>query len=213
MNRKIGRKIFVPLVLVGALLIGATPSFAYDVKKGDTLGNIAYQHNTTVSALAQKNPSIKDIDMIYVGQKIKTVGTASKPVASNVKAVANSYGADASTIQVFSQLVQAEAGAESYAGKVAVASVVLNRVDSKDFPDTIKEVIYQKANGYYQFSPVMDGMIHNTPSADAKRAVADALDGRNDHTSLFFYNPAKAKSSFMESRPTTYVIGGHVFKK
>lgn len=112
-----------------------------------------------------------------------------------------------------SRIIQAEAEAEPYAGKVAVGNVILNRVSSADFPNTIKGVIFQYSNGLPQFSPVADGTIYNTPSADSIRAAKDALAGaRPVGSSMFFFNPDKSAGSWIVANKTFVMrIGNHVF--
>ncbi|MGM0753571.1 MAG: cell wall hydrolase [Bacillota bacterium] len=116
--------------------------------------------------------------------------------------------------ELLAKLVHAEAKGESYAGKVAVATVVLNRVDSTEFPDSIKEVIYQVANGHYAFSPVQNGEINQAPSQEARDAVQEALAFRGQgQGSLFFYNPVTSTSDWITSRETLLTIGKHRFAK
>lgn len=114
-----------------------------------------------------------------------------------------------------SRIIQAEAGAEPYKGKVAVGSVILNRVNSKEFPNTIYNVIFEYYGNIPQFSPVQDGTIYNTPSQDSINAAKDAINGvRPVGNSTYFFNPDKAKGSWIV-KSKTYVtrIGGHVFYK
>ena len=76
---------------------------------------------------------------------------------------------------LFNRLVEAEAKGESYEGKVAVATVVLNRLDSPEFPNTVTEVITQVVGNSYAFSPVQNGEINKPASEEAKQAVEEAL--------------------------------------
>nr|WP_256521737.1 cell wall hydrolase [Halobacillus sp. A5] len=109
---------------------------------------------------------------------------------------------------LLNRLVEAEAKGESYAGKVAVATVVLNRVESDRFPDSIHGVIHDG----YQFSPVLNGSINEPAGQESKDAVEEALDYQGyDQDSIFFYNPDKADSSYLSSQEVTTVIGNHVF--
>lgn len=111
-------------------------------------------------------------------------------------------------------MVNAEAKGESYVGKVAVATVVLNRVEFKYFPNTVKSVIYQISNGYYAFTPVQNGTINEPASTESKRAVNEAIAmKRLGNGSLFFYNPKTAQSQWVKSRAVTTVIGNHVFAR
>ncbi|MGE6755404.1 cell wall hydrolase [Rossellomorea sp. NPDC071047] len=116
--------------------------------------------------------------------------------------------------ELLAKLVHAEAKGEPYAGKVAVATVVLNRVDSTEFPGSIKEVIYQVANGHYAFSPVQNGEINQAPSQEARDAVQEALAFRGQgQGSLFFYNPVTSTSDWITNRDTLLTIGQHRFAK
>jgi N-acetylmuramoyl-L-alanine amidase len=112
-----------------------------------------------------------------------------------------------------SRIINAEAEAEPYNGKVAVGNVILNRVHSSDFPNTIKGVIFDYYQGIPQFSPVADGTIYNTPSADSIRAAKDALTGvRPVGSATYFFNPDKASGSWIVANKTFVMrIGNHVF--
>ncbi|MFD1459007.1 cell wall hydrolase [Scopulibacillus daqui] len=108
------------------------------------------------------------------------------------------------------KLVHAEAGGEPMSGKIAVVDVVLNRVDSPEFPNNVHDVIYQPG----QFTPVQNGRINNTPNAADYQAVNQALASGNRQThSLYFYNPTIATNHWLDHLPTSQVIGNHVFKQ
>lgn len=113
-------------------------------------------------------------------------------------------------IDLMSQIVYAESKGEPYEGKVAVASVILNRVSHPSFPKTVKEVIIQKN----AFSCVKDGKIYVKPDESCYNAVMEAIKG-SDPTgnAVFFYNPRIATSSWMKNVSKTNVksIGNHVF--
>ena len=111
------------------------------------------------------------------------------------------------------RIIHAEAGAESYQGKVAIGNVILNRVKSSSFPNTIYNVIFEYYKSIPQFSPVADGTIYNTPSQESIQAAKDALNGtRPVGNATYFFNPNKAAGSWI-LKTKTYVtrIGGHVF--
>lgn len=115
---------------------------------------------------------------------------------------------------LFARLVEAEAKGESYEGKVAVATVVLNRVDSTEFPNTVTEVINEVVGDAYAFSPVQNGEINKPASDEAIQAVEEALtrqDRLND--CIYFYNPDIATDSWIRTRETVKTIGNHVFAK
>lgn len=115
---------------------------------------------------------------------------------------------------LMARLVEAEAKGEPYEGKLAVATVVLNRVDSPQFPNTITGVIKQKVSDCYAFTPVQNGEINKPASDESKRAVEEALT-RTDRlsNSLYFYNPEIATDHWIESRTVVKTIGHHVFAK
>lgn len=114
-----------------------------------------------------------------------------------------------------SRIIHAEAEAEPYNGKVAVGNVVLNRVSLSVFPNTVKGVIFEYYQGIPQFSPVADGTIYNTPSADSIRAAKDSLNGvRPVGSATFFFNPDKSAGSWIVANKTYVMrIGNHVFYK
>ena len=113
-----------------------------------------------------------------------------------------------SDTNLLARLIYAEARGETYTGKVAVGAVVLNRVKSAAFPNTISGVIYQP----YAFTCVSDGQINLSPDASALSAAKDAMNGWDpSYGSLYYYNPAVATSKWIYSRKTVVTIGKHVF--
>lgn len=113
-------------------------------------------------------------------------------------------------VNLLARLIYGEARGESYVGQVAVGAVVLNRVKSASFPNTVSGVIYQG----YAFTAVADGQINLTPNATAKKAAQDAMNGWDPtYGAIYYYNPATATSSWIFSRQTLVTIGNHVFAK
>ncbi len=109
---------------------------------------------------------------------------------------------------LLARLVHGEARGEPYTGKVAVAAVVLNRVKSAAFPNTISGVIFQTG----AFDCVRDGQIWLTPDAESLRAANDALAGWDPTAGcIYYYNPATATSSWIWSREVRLSIGAHSF--
>ncbi|WP_032120455.1 cell wall hydrolase [Clostridium amazonitimonense] len=113
-------------------------------------------------------------------------------------------------VELMSKIVSAESKGEPYEGKVAVASVILNRVAHPSFPKTVKEVIIQKN----AFSCVRNNTVYEDPDTSCYNAVMDAIKG-NDPTNnaVYFYNPKIATSNWMKNIDKTNVktIGNHVF--
>lgn len=115
---------------------------------------------------------------------------------------------------LFARLVEAEAKGEPYEGKVAVAKVVLNRVQSPEFPDTVTDVVTEVVGNSYAFSPVQNGEIHKPASEEAKHAVNEALTSDNHlNEAVYFYNPEIASDDWIRSREVVTTIGDHVFAK
>lgn len=111
---------------------------------------------------------------------------------------------------LLAQAIHGEARGEPYIGQVAVGAVILNRVDDSRFPKTIAGVIYQPL----AFTAVDDGQINLPPGDSATKAARDALNGWDPSGgALYYYNPAKATSKWIWSRPIIKVIGEHYFCK
>ena len=110
--------------------------------------------------------------------------------------------------RLLAKCVYAEARGEPYKGQVAVAAVVLNRVASSSFPNTVSGVIYQSG----AFSCVDNGSINNTPDSSCIRAALDALNGWDPTGGcLYYYNPKTAEDKWIFSRTVQTVIGRHSF--
>lgn len=124
--------------------------------------------------------------------------------------LSNSSSQNSSDLYLLAKCVFAEARGESYVGKVAVASVILNRVEHPDFPNTIAGVIYQP----WAFTAVYDGQINLEPDNDCYSAAQDALNGWDPtYGSIYYYNPRTATSQWIFSRETVVTIGNHVFAR
>jgi len=119
-----------------------------------------------------------------------------------------SSGYTSSDLYLLAKCIYAEARGESYTGQVAVGAVILNRVASSKFPNTISGVIYQKN----AFTAVSDGQINLSPDKTAMNAAQDAMNGWDPtYGCLYYYNPAVATSSWIFGRKTITTIGKHIF--
>ncbi|ADL12640.1 cell wall hydrolase [Acetohalobium arabaticum] len=116
-------------------------------------------------------------------------------------------------LETLARAVYSEARGESYVGQVAVAAVILNRVDSPEFPNTINGVVYQRHDGQYAFSAVWDGQIYLTPDETAYQTAKDALNGWDPSDgALYYYNPDTATASWIfENTVPIKRIGKHLF--
>ncbi|USG68085.1 cell wall hydrolase [Brevibacillus ruminantium] len=112
--------------------------------------------------------------------------------------------------ELLARLVYAEGRGEPYEGQVAVAAVVLNRVESSQFPNTIPGVIFAEN----AFSPVHSGRLSSATNETARRAVLDAIHGADpSQGALYFFNPETATSRWIWSRKQTVRIANHVFAR
>ena len=111
-----------------------------------------------------------------------------------------------------SKIINAESGGESLIGQIAVGDVIMNRVKSSLYPNTIYGVIFDRKYGV-QFSPILDGSIYNNPTYMATLAAKICLEGTSlSDNALFFLNPKTAQSNWIvKSREYAYTIGGHDF--
>ena len=115
-------------------------------------------------------------------------------------------------VSLLARLINGEARGEPYEGQVAVGAVILNRVKSPNFPNTIAGVIYQNN----QFSCVKDGQfdVPIDENSTVYKAAEEAMNGSDPtNGALYFYNPSKTKNKWLFSLPTVKTIGKHVFAK
>lgn len=168
--------------------------------KGAVDGIFGSQTKQAVRYFQQKN-GLK-VDGIVGDKTLSALG-----ISTNSNSSASSTYSDAD-VMLLARLIYGEARGESYIGQVAVGAVVLNRIKSASFPNTMAGVIYQR----YAFTAVDDGQINLTPNETAKKAARDAMNGWDpSYGALYYYNPATATSQWIFSRKTTVTIGRHVF--
>lgn len=182
------------LFLVAAPLLAADN---YTVKRGDSLFAIGKKYGTSVNALKREN-GLRG-DKIYPGQALRIPGGSTVSRSS-------SYSQD--DLYWLARAVHGEARGEPYRGQVAVAAVILNRVESSQFPNTVKGVIFERL----AFTAVADGQIYLQPNSSAIKAAREALNGADPSGgALYYWNPAKATSKWIWSRTIITSIGNHVF--
>lgn len=184
------------------LSIGAKPVSAvvmHHITKGETLYTIAKHNDISVNELKRTN-GLKN-NLIHPGDKLAI------PEGSGTSSSSSINGHD---IDLLARLVTAEASGEPFRGKVAVASVVLNRMEDPKFPETVAGNIF-KPN---QFESVSNGLIWNRqPTDDSYKAAEAACKGWDpSYGAKFFFNPAKVQGpSWVWTRRINEKIGNHVF--
>ena len=145
------------------------------------------------------------VDGIAGPATLKAMGIMSSGSSSSGSTTTSS-----TDLNLLARLIYGEARGESYTGQVAVGAVVLNRVRSSKFPNTIAGVVYQAG----AFDAVDDGQINMAPDNTAIKAAQDALNGWDpSYGALYYFNPNTATSKWIWSRPLTVVIGNHRFCK
>ncbi len=130
--------------------------------------------------------------------------------AMGIQSSSGSSTSSSANIELLARAVYGEARGEPYAGQVAVAAVILNRVEDSRFPKTISGVVYQSG----AFDVVADGQINLTPNSTAYQAARDALNGWDPtYGCLYYYNPKTATNAWIRQLPISVTIGSHVFCK
>jgi spore germination cell wall hydrolase CwlJ-like protein len=196
----------------------------YKIKKGDTLYSIARKNNVTLASLRRANN--KWNDKVKPSQKLLLPGanSAAKNVAFKTSMLAStadqapdssktSISYTKNELDLLARLITAEATGQPYDAMVGVGAVVVNRVQSSEWPDTISGVINQVAGGYYQFTPVKNGYIKKPASKIAIKAAKAALNGSDPSYNAMFYFDDTSTNSWLWSKPITARYGIMVFVK
>lgn len=178
------------------------PGVIHTVKKGETLYLISKAYNIPLDTLRRANNIYTNY--LDIGQKLN-VPVKPSTTASN----ASSYSA--SDLDLLARLITAEAQGEEYKAKVAVGAVVLNRVKSGSFKNTISGVIYEVIDGHYQFTPVLNGWINKPATADSIKAAKEALNGVDPTNGALFYFDNTATNKWLLSRPVSIRIDNMIF--
>jgi N-acetylmuramoyl-L-alanine amidase len=191
----------VLLLILGCSILKPSKVWAdwtYTVRRGDTLYTIARRTGITVNDLKGRNGL--GSSYLRIGQRLT--------VPTNTRASAGIPTRTSGDAALLASLINAEAGAEPYLGKVAVGGVVLNRVQNSKFPKTLAGVVYQP----HAFESVSNGLINQPPNADSRKAAVDALSGWDPSGgALYFFNPSKPVSPWIWARRIINQIGRHVF--
>ncbi len=171
--------------------------------KGSVDGIYGWRTANSVKAFQRKN-GLK-ADGIVGNATAKALGMPTGTATAARKSTSRS-----NEVYTLAQCIHGEARGESYIGQVAVAAVILNRVDDSRFPNTIAGVIFQPG----AFTAVSDGQMFQPPGESAMKAARDALNGWDPSGgAIYYYNPAKTTNKWIWSRPIIKVIGKHYFCK
>ncbi len=195
------KKLAVALGVFVLMTIIGIPVYAdvnHKVKAGESLFKLSRWYGVTITSIKSAN-GLKS-DKIIIGQVLRI------PAKQSVSRSSSSYSQE--DLNWLAKAVYGEARGESYQGQVAVAAVIINRLESNKFPNTIKGVIFEPL----AFTAVADGQIYLTPNSTAIKAAREAINGSDPSGgALYYWNPAKATSKWIWSRPIIKKIGNHVF--
>lgn len=188
-------------VLCAGVMASALPTMAwtYRIENGDSLFKLSKEFGTKINTLQKANGL--QSDLILAGKTLWIPDTVVKPMQ-------NSRGQN--DLYLLARLISGEARGEPYQGQVAVGAVIMNRLKSKDFPNTIAGNVYKKG----EFESVSNGQIWGPVTNSALKAAQAAISGEDPTGgALYFYNPAKvrSKTNWIWSRQVTGRIGLHVF--
>ncbi len=207
-------------------ILGNVENICYDIYSGDEYvsNEISTSANIVVEdALASIDDAMADLDEIAQAEAERIAAEEAAKAAEEAAKLAASYVDNPNMVikltneelDLLERLVQCEAGGEDMVGKILVANVVINRVNSKRFPNTVSGVI----NANRQFAPVTSGIINTTTaSSDTKKAVARALSGEDySDGALFFISRSHCSKSsaawFDDNFEKVVEHGGHEFFK
>ena len=211
------------------------PNVKYIVQSGDTLFKISQKYNISLFSLRQANNIWTNY--IYVGQVLEIPLSAAeikeepitpivkepeivkepvieKPVVEETvveqpKESSQNYTAE--ELDLLARLIMAETESQPYEAKVAVGSVVMNRVKSGLFAPTISGVINQNINGYYQFTPVENGWINRPANEDSIKAAKEALSGVDTTNGALFYYDDSTTNQWILSKPIAVQYGRMIY--
>lgn len=202
------------------------PAEVYTVKSGDTMFFIATRYNIPLYNLRKANN--KWDSLILPGQKlllpgikptVSSTGSSTGSSTSPSRSTTSPTGSGtvipykSSEVDLLARLIAAEAVGEPYNAMVAVGAVVVNRVKSPDWPNSISSVINHVIGGHYQFSPVQNGFINKPATDDTLRAAWAALYGADPSKGAMFYYDTSSTNQWIRSKPVTAQIGNMIFAK
>lgn len=171
--------------------------------KGNVDGIYGTQTVNAVKYFQRKNGLA--VDGIAGPATLKAMGIMTS--SSSSSSSSSNYN---SNLNLLSRVIYGESRGEPYTGQVAVGAVVMNRVKSSSFPNSISGVVYQSG----AFDAVSDGQINLTPDSTARKAAQDALNGWDpSYGAIYYFNPSTATNKWIWSRPMTITIGKHRFCK
>lgn len=209
--------IWSAITTLGVMAIPTLPVMAatHTVEPGQTLWTISQANHVSLQAMLNANPSV-DPTNLQIGQSVNVPTAKAGLLSTQTQSSNQALLASDSSLLWMARIIQAEASGQSMKAKVAVGDVVLHRVQSSNYPDTVKGVIFQITDGYYQFTPVLNGHIYNTPSNKSVQAAKKVLDQSVDYVpgAYVFFTPSKTpNASWVWSQPRVAHIDNFIFAR
>ena len=226
------RKFIISFIFLAIIILALVGYFLYK-KNNDTIEALS-KYGSRGSEVTQIQTKLKrwgyytgNIDGIYGTKTVEavkyfqrknglTVDGIAGPATLKAMGIMTSTSSTSSSssynsnLNLLSRVIYGESRGEPYTGQVAVGAVVMNRVRSSSFPNTISGVVYQSG----AFDAVRDGQINLTPDSTARKAAQDALNGWDpSYGAIYYFNPSTATNKWIWSRPMTITIGKHRFCK
>ncbi len=218
--RTIAIMLLAVCMLFSAALAVSSEAAAANIVKGDTPANIRLvqqrlktlgYYKIAVDGIwgSKTRTAVRNFQRDY-GLTVDGIVGSRTEKALGITLNGSSSSLSGSELNLLARCVYAEARGEPYTGQVAIAAVVLNRVRSSKFPNTVSGVIYQSG----AFTAVSDGQINLTPNQTAYNAARDALNGWDPTNGcLYYYNPKTATSKWIWSLTVELTIGNHSFAR
>ena len=232
-NKEKGVTLVALVTMIILLLILASIGYFLYKKNNDTIEALS-KYGSRGSEVTQIQTKLKrwgyytgNIDWIYGTQTVNAVkyfqrknGLTADGIAgpetlkamgimtsSSTSSSSSSYN---SNLNLLARVIYGESRGEPYTGQVAVGAVVMNRIKSSSFPNTLSGVVYQSG----AFDTVKDGQVNLTPNSTAIKAAQDAMNGWDpSYGAIYYFNPSTATNKWIWSRPMTVKIGKHRFCK
>lgn len=186
------------------------PAKTYKVVSGDSLYIIAKKCSISFDNIKIANNNWSDT--IFPGDVLNIPITSTNgqvtPTPPNTSGVIKYSASD---VDLLARLITAESGGESHDAMLSVGAVVVNRVQSSQWPNTISGVINQVCDGYYQFSPVLNGMIKKPASQAAITVASEALKGSDPTKGALYFYDNTVTNKWLTSKPVAASLGKLTF--
>ncbi|MEA4986923.1 MAG: cell wall hydrolase [Anaerovorax sp.] len=194
------------------------PDASFDTEEDKPISSLDEQNNG-VQNVVSRGTSNRNTYSTERAKPKKTAAKSATPTEASSNSIPQAIPSTQSQtksqsendLDLLARLITAEAQGEPYDAKVAVGAVVINRLESGLWANTIKDVIYQKINGYYQFTPVANGWINKPAKPESIEAAKAAMRGVDPTNGAQFYYDDNCTNEWILSKPISIQIGHMVY--